>query len=235
MIVRVESTLSVVVNGAGSSSAVTPAIVERHALFGFEASAVVARGTPSLALPEGDRHIHARHDACCHGNITRTNFDFGCHPDLERGRDVGSRHWRRCAVRRWSARSIVVDGGSSDETVACARSAGAQVIVAPRGRGGQLAAGAAAASGDWLLFLHADCRLEPGWERAVDAFLTATGSGTPRRLLRFGARRSGAGSAAAGAHRRLALPGSGAALWRPGTADRPHASTTRSAALRHCR
>ena len=28
-------------------------------------------------------------------------------------------------------------------------------------------------SGDWLLFLHADCRLEPGWERAVDAFLTA--------------------------------------------------------------
>jgi rSAM/selenodomain-associated transferase 2 len=67
---------------------------------------------------------------------------------------------------------IVADGGSSDETVACARSAGARVIVAPRGRGGQLAAGAAAASGDWLFFLHADCRLEIGWERAVDAFLT---------------------------------------------------------------
>ena len=68
---------------------------------------------------------------------------------------------------------IVADGGSSDETVARAGSSGARVIVTPRGRGGQLVAGAAAASGDWLLFLHADCRLEAGWERAVDAFLTA--------------------------------------------------------------
>jgi rSAM/selenodomain-associated transferase 2 len=68
---------------------------------------------------------------------------------------------------------IVADGGSSDETVACAASAGVRVIVAPRGRGGQLAAGAAAASGDWLLFLHADCRLEPGWEGVVDAFVSA--------------------------------------------------------------
>jgi rSAM/selenodomain-associated transferase 2 len=69
---------------------------------------------------------------------------------------------------------IVADGGSSDETVARAASAGAHVVAAPRGRGGQLAAGAAAASGNWLLFLHADCRLEPGWESAVDAFLTAS-------------------------------------------------------------
>jgi rSAM/selenodomain-associated transferase 2 len=68
---------------------------------------------------------------------------------------------------------IVADGGSADETAARANSAGARVIAAPRGRGSQLAAGAAAASGDWLLFLHADCHLEPGWESAVDAFLTA--------------------------------------------------------------
>jgi len=68
---------------------------------------------------------------------------------------------------------IVADGGSSDETAARAVAAGARVVVGPRGRGGQLAAGAAATSGNWLLFLHADCRLEPGWERAVDAFLRA--------------------------------------------------------------
>jgi rSAM/selenodomain-associated transferase 2 len=68
---------------------------------------------------------------------------------------------------------IVADGGSSDETLARAGSAGARVVIAPRGRGVQLAAGAAAASGDWLLFLHADCRPELGWESAVDAFLTA--------------------------------------------------------------
>jgi rSAM/selenodomain-associated transferase 2 len=66
---------------------------------------------------------------------------------------------------------IVADGGSSDETIARARSPGARVILAPAGRGSQLAAGAAAAAGDWLLFLHADCRLEPAWESAVGAFL----------------------------------------------------------------
>ncbi len=68
---------------------------------------------------------------------------------------------------------IVADGGSSDETAAHARAAGARVVVAPRGRGSQLGAGAAAATGDWLFFLHADCRLEPGWEDAVGAFLAA--------------------------------------------------------------
>jgi rSAM/selenodomain-associated transferase 2 len=67
---------------------------------------------------------------------------------------------------------IVADGGSSDETTADAGSAGARVVSALRGRGIQLATGVAAASGDWLLFLHADCRLEAGWESAVDAFIT---------------------------------------------------------------
>ena len=71
---------------------------------------------------------------------------------------------------------VITDGGSSDETVAYAASAGARVIAAPRGRGGQLAAGAGAASGDWLLFLHADCRLELGWESPVDAFVKAPGA-----------------------------------------------------------
>jgi rSAM/selenodomain-associated transferase 2 len=67
---------------------------------------------------------------------------------------------------------IVVDGGSSDKTIAIAQTAGARVIAAPPGRGIQLAAGAAATAGDWLLFLHADCRLSSNWEAAVAAFLT---------------------------------------------------------------
>ncbi|MEA3011220.1 MAG: hypothetical protein QOJ91_2912 [Sphingomonadales bacterium] len=63
---------------------------------------------------------------------------------------------------------VVVDGGSSDGTAAIALRNGARVVQAPRGRGLQLAAGAAAAKGDWLLFLHADTRLEPGWRQAAD-------------------------------------------------------------------
>jgi rSAM/selenodomain-associated transferase 2 len=69
--------------------------------------------------------------------------------------------------------AIVADGGSTDGTEAIAAAAGAPVVSAPRGRGPQLAAGAGAAAGEWLLFLHADCRLDPRWETAVRAFIGA--------------------------------------------------------------
>ncbi len=68
---------------------------------------------------------------------------------------------------------IVADGGSADRTAAIAEACGALVVAAVCGRGTQLAAGAAAACGRWLLFLHADCRPEPGWPRAVGAFINA--------------------------------------------------------------
>lgn len=54
---------------------------------------------------------------------------------------------------------IVSDGGSSDETVQIAKGSGATVIASKTGRGTQLAAGAAAAHGEVLLFLHADSKL----------------------------------------------------------------------------
>jgi rSAM/selenodomain-associated transferase 2 len=66
---------------------------------------------------------------------------------------------------------MVADGGSADATAAIAEAAGAVVVKAPRGRGTQLAAGAAAASGEWLCFLHADTRLQPGWCAAVAGFI----------------------------------------------------------------
>lgn len=66
---------------------------------------------------------------------------------------------------------IVVDGGSSDETVATARTRGAMVIETPRGRGVQLRAGADSARTQWLLFLHADSVLEPGWRAAAAEFM----------------------------------------------------------------
>jgi rSAM/selenodomain-associated transferase 2 len=54
---------------------------------------------------------------------------------------------------------IVVDGGSADETVTRAQPLADRVIAAPRGRASQMNAGAAIATGDVLLFLHADTRL----------------------------------------------------------------------------
>jgi rSAM/selenodomain-associated transferase 2 len=66
---------------------------------------------------------------------------------------------------------IVADGGSADATVAIAESLGTKIVHAERGRGGQLAAGAEAARGDWLLFLHADTVLEPGWDRQAADFI----------------------------------------------------------------
>ncbi len=56
---------------------------------------------------------------------------------------------------------IVVDGGSGDDTAQRARSRGARVIASSRGRGAQLHAGALAAAGDVLWFLHADTTPPP--------------------------------------------------------------------------
>jgi rSAM/selenodomain-associated transferase 2 len=56
---------------------------------------------------------------------------------------------------------VVADGGSSDGTLEIA-ALRARVVPAPRGRGPQLNAGAAAARGEVLVFLHADCWPEPG-------------------------------------------------------------------------
>jgi rSAM/selenodomain-associated transferase 2 len=62
----------------------------------------------------------------------------------------------------------VADGGSDDLTCRIADEAGARVVRSERGRGQQLVAGAREARGRWLLFLHADTVLQPGWEE--DAF-----------------------------------------------------------------
>lgn len=58
---------------------------------------------------------------------------------------------------------LVVDGGSQDETIALAKSAGATVITTTAGRACQMNAGAAAATGEILLFLHADTQPPVGF------------------------------------------------------------------------
>ena len=78
---------------------------------------------------------------------------------------------------------ILVDGGSSDNSASIAKKYGA-VLTSARGRAQQLNAGAAAATGDILLFLHADVRLEPGALSAVDTALAsgAVGGGFRQKI-----------------------------------------------------
>ncbi|MFN0305479.1 MAG: TIGR04283 family arsenosugar biosynthesis glycosyltransferase [Burkholderiales bacterium] len=72
---------------------------------------------------------------------------------------------------------FVVDGGSTDETIMVANRCAeyhqcvdrVRVIASPRGRATQMNAGAAIATGEWLLFLHADTRLPAGALDAISA------------------------------------------------------------------
>lgn len=70
-------------------------------------------------------------------------------------------------TQRIEAEIVLVDGGSTDGTPATARSLGVRTIRSTPGRGQQLAAGAAVAAGDILLFLHADSHLPSNALRRV--------------------------------------------------------------------
>ena len=94
----------------------------------------------------------------------------------------------------------VVDGGSRDATARRAEEAGARLLEAPPGRARQLEAGARAAGGEVVLFLHADTRLPQGWRRAVQSAchdpgvagggfrLRFDGSGPALRVVEWGVR-----------------------------------------------
>ncbi len=73
------------------------------------------------------------------------------------------------------AEVVVADAGSPDGTAEVARGLGARVVQAEKGRGPQIAAGVAAARGPWLLLLHADTRLAPGWPAAARAAMADPG------------------------------------------------------------
>lgn len=82
---------------------------------------------------------------------------------------------------------IVADGGSSDDTLVIADAAGARIKKAGRSRASQLIAGAAAARHDWLLFLHPETALDPGWETEVENFIARTSLEHPRAAyFKFG-------------------------------------------------
>jgi rSAM/selenodomain-associated transferase 2 len=79
-------------------------------------------------------------------------------PTLNEAAEIGACVARlRALGPQWQV--IVADGGSRDGTPQLAAAAGAAVVTAPRGRGPQLAAGAAVAAAEILVFLHADTQL----------------------------------------------------------------------------
>jgi len=74
-------------------------------------------------------------------------------------------------LRERGAEVIVVDGGSRDGTRSLAAPLADRVIESPRGRSLQMNAGAAAATGEALVFLHADTRLPDRADAAIAAAL----------------------------------------------------------------
>ncbi|HIM78310.1 MAG TPA: glycosyltransferase [Rhodospirillales bacterium] len=87
---------------------------------------------------------------------------------------------------------IVADGGSTDATPAITAKTGAAFIAVPGGRGPQLTAGAAVSIGDWLLFLHADTRPQPGWDHIVQNFMADAGNRYRAGYFRFALNDTGA-------------------------------------------
>lgn len=80
---------------------------------------------------------------------------------------------------------IVVDGGSSDGSPAIAARFGADLLASPAGRGRQLARGAEEATTPWLLFLHADTRLDPRAWAAIRAYVAKPENGLRAAVFRL--------------------------------------------------
>ncbi len=83
---------------------------------------------------------------------------------------------------------VVVDGGSRDATVRLASAAGARILCCERGRALQLRRGGERATGEAVVFLHADTVLPAGWVEAVRGALSDPGCAGGAFALRFAER-----------------------------------------------
>jgi rSAM/selenodomain-associated transferase 2 len=88
-------------------------------------------------------------------------------PALEEAAGIAAMLRSLAPLRARGHEVIVADGGSADGTPELAAPLADRVVAAPRGRARQMNAGAAAASGEALVFLHADSMLPDGAERLI--------------------------------------------------------------------
>jgi rSAM/selenodomain-associated transferase 2 len=96
-------------------------------------------------------------------------------PVLDEAAGIAAHLAALAPLRAAGAEVVVVDGGSADGTPERAAPLADAVLRAPRGRAAQLNAGARAARGDLLVFLHADTRLPAGAAEAIRAALAPGG------------------------------------------------------------
>jgi rSAM/selenodomain-associated transferase 2 len=96
-------------------------------------------------------------------------------PVLNEGESIAATLDALAGMRTLGTEVIVVDGGSRDATIQRARLRADLVISAPRGRAVQMNAGAAKATGDILLFLHADTQLSRHADHVVLSGLERSG------------------------------------------------------------
>lgn len=88
-------------------------------------------------------------------------------PVLDEAEQIGPALAALAPLREAGHEVIVVDGGSADGTAERAQGLADRVMGAPRGRAHQMNAGAAVATGQALVFLHADTRLPPAADRGI--------------------------------------------------------------------
>jgi rSAM/selenodomain-associated transferase 2 len=98
-------------------------------------------------------------------------------PVLEEAAIIAATLQALMPLRARGAEVIVVDGGSSDGTVALARPLADRVILGPRNRGAAMNAGAVRGRGDVFVFLHADTTLPEDADRLIAAALSRRAAG----------------------------------------------------------
>lgn len=106
-------------------------------------------------------------------------------PVLDEAAEIGTALTALAPFRARGVEVIVADGGSRDDTATLAQPLADFVIASARGRAVQMNAGAAAAKGDVLLFLHADTRLPEDTDRLVLDGLSKAGKIWGRFDVRF--------------------------------------------------